>query len=375
MENRSRFNVTVAPGVDAGRLRATPEGTSRFAHRFSTGFDSDFFRHTSVSLQVSSLGIGTYLGEPTDEDDEAYESAVLCAIESGINLIDTAINYRCQRSERAIGSAIQRAVASDLVSRDELVVCSKGGYVPLDGMPPETREAYHEYVRREFIEPEILRPDEIVGGGHSLAPRFLRYCIAKSRQNLGLRTIDVYFLHNPEQQAGAVDPRELRERIRAAFAVLEEAAGRGEIGAYGCATWDGLRVAPDARGHLSLEDLVAIAREVGGDAHRFRVVQVPISLGMPEAVRALTQVVAGRSVSAVEAATELGLSVVASASLMQGKLASGLPPAVAELFPRARTDAQRALGFVRGLPGVTAALVGMKRSEHVRENLALSRLA
>jgi aryl-alcohol dehydrogenase-like predicted oxidoreductase len=319
---------------------------------------------------VSSIGLGTYLGESTDEDDAAYEAAVRLGLSAGINLIDTAINYRCQRSERAIGAAIQQVLASGTARRQELVVCSKGGYLPLDRVPPATREEYQAYVKREFIDQEILRPEEIVGGGHSLAPRFIRWCLAKSRQNLGLRTIDIYYLHNPAQQAGIVAPEDLRGRLQAAFAVLEEAATRGEIGVYGCATWGALRQPPSAKDHLSLEQLVESARAVAGDSHHFRVVQLPINLAMPEAVRKPTQPLRGKLVPVVEAAEELGLTVVASASLMQGRLTVGLPDTLRGHFPRCWTDAQRAIAFVRGVSSVTSALVGMKRSEHVTENIA-----
>jgi aryl-alcohol dehydrogenase-like predicted oxidoreductase len=54
---------------------------------------------------------------------------------------------------------------------------------------------------------------------------------------------------------------------------------------------------------------------------------------------------------------------------MQSKLAQDLPPAVREALPHLATDAQRAIAFVRGMPGVTTALVGMRELSHVAENL------
>jgi aryl-alcohol dehydrogenase-like predicted oxidoreductase len=332
-----------------------------------------FYRPTTFGPTISSLGIGTYLGDSTDGDDLAYQTAIRQAVSSGINVVDTAINYRSQRSERVLGAAMEQLLAAGIATRDQLVISSKGGYIPLDRTPPATREEYRNYVQREFVDQQILRPEEIVGGGHSLAPRFLRYCLAKSRQNLALRTIDIYYLHNPGQSAMANAPSELRSKLRAAFAVFEEAADRGEINVYGCATWDELRVGPDVRGHLELEMLVGIAQELAGDRHRFRAIQLPINLAMPEAVRIATQTVAGRQVTALEAASELGLTVVASASLMQGKLTAGLPAALGEHFPGARTDAQRALQFVRAIPGVATALVGMKDPAHVDENMEIAR--
>jgi aryl-alcohol dehydrogenase-like predicted oxidoreductase len=356
-----------------GPAHATAEGTNRFANRFKPQFAADFYRETALGVTMSSIGLGTYLGETTEQDDAAYIAAARHAMTNGLNLIDTAINYRAQRSERALCIAIQGAIEAGEIARDELVVCTKGGYIPLDRTPPATREEYQAYLRREFIDPEIVRPSEIVGGGHSLAPRFLRYCLAKSRQNLGLRSIDVYYVHNPELQLGSVSADELHARLESAFTVLEEAADRGDISAYGIATWDGLRTEPNAPGHLSLEDVVAAARRAGGAEHRLRVVQLPVSLAMSEAVRLQTQVVEGRPMTVLQAAAELGVTVVGSASLMQARLTSALPPELREHFPTLRTDAQRALAFARTIDGLGASLVGMKTIEHVDENLAAGR--
>jgi aryl-alcohol dehydrogenase-like predicted oxidoreductase len=354
---------------EAPSQRANGTGTARYRDRFAPGFAADYFRAAPLHTTVSSIGIGTYLGDPTATDDEAYVASVEHAVRSGINVIDTALNYRGQRSERAVGAALRRLTASGDVSRDEVVLCSKGGYIPLDGQPPASRDEYLAYVKRAFIDTEILRPAEIVGGGHSLAPRFIRFCLAKSRQNLGVRCVDVYYLHNPEQQAAAVGRDELRARIRAAFSILEDAASRGEIGVYGCATWNGLRSTPDSADHLELEELVGLARDVGGKDHHFRAVQMPINLAMPEAIRMPTQTVRGKPLPAAEAAAALDLMVAGSATLMQGKLTGGLPAALVDAFASLETDAQRAIAFARSIPGVTTALVGMKRAEHVDENL------
>jgi aryl-alcohol dehydrogenase-like predicted oxidoreductase len=353
----------------APSLRANGVGTSRYQKRYASRFVSDYFRPTALGATVSSIGIGTYLGEPTADDDASYVDAIEHAARSGINLFDTALNYRGQRSERAVGAALRRLSASGDVARDELVVCSKGGYIPLGAQPPASRDEYRAYVKREFVDTEILHASEIVSGGHSLAPRFLRFCLAQSRQNLGVRCIDLYYVHNPEQQASAVGRDELMARIRTAFVFLEDTASRGEIGAYGCATWNAFRSSPDAADHLEIETLVALAHDVGGKDHHFRAVQMPINLAMPEAIRAPTQSVRGQPMPATEAAAACGLMVVGSATLMQGKLSSGLPSAIADAFPSFESDAQRAIAFARSVPGGTTALVGMKRVSHVDENV------
>jgi aryl-alcohol dehydrogenase-like predicted oxidoreductase len=349
---------------------ATAAGSERYRERFANRFVEDYFRPFAGKLVGSSIGIGTYLGECEDADDASYALALRAALENGINILDSSVNYRCQRSERVIGTVLRDAIAAGVVARDEVIVCTKGGYIPLDTLTPPTRDEYLAYLQRAFVEPGIVSADDVAGGGHSLSPSFLAHQIELSQTNLGVQTLDVYYLHNPEQQLDYVQPARFRTMVRRAFTLLEERVQSGDIGSYGCATWNGLRTPPDARGHLDLSELVTIARDVGGDDHHFRVVQLPVNLAMSEAVRAPTQKLGSRRiVPLLQAAEELGVSVVASASLMQSRLTTGLPAAVQDSFPTLATDAQRAIAFVRSLPGISCALVGMRSSAHVTENI------
>ena len=361
---------TVRPTRPARResTRATTAGTRRVSDR-DDGTRPDFRRPFPRRLTVSALGLGTYLGDCTAEDDAGYGHTLRTAIAHGVNLIDTASNYRCQRSERVVGRTIEELIGAGEARRDELVICTKGGYVALDGEPPASREQYEAWLDETLIGPGVVRRDDLVRAGHSIAPSFLAHQLAQSRANLKLQAIDLYYLHNPEEQLLGVDRATFRARLHAAFTLLEERAERGEIGGYGCATWIGLRVGPEHRQHLTLAELVTVAREIAGPTHHFRAVQLPVSLAMPEAARAPTQPLGRKLVSVLEAADALGVGVVASAPLMQGRLASGLPDGVRELFPECTTDAQRALRFVSSLPGVSAVLAGMRRAPHLAENL------
>jgi phenylalanyl-tRNA synthetase beta chain len=120
--------------------------------------------------------------------------------------------------------------------------------------------------------------------------------------------------------------------------------------------------------------MVGLAREVGGDAHGFRFVQLPFNLAMPEALVAENHTHEGARVSLLEAAKALGVTVVASASIKQGEVARGLPGRIREPLGSLSTDAQTAIQFTRSTPGVTTALVGMSRRAHVEENLQLARV-
>jgi aryl-alcohol dehydrogenase-like predicted oxidoreductase len=364
------------PARTAGRVasRATTAGTRRLAER-DDGQRVEFRRDFPRRLTVSALGVGTYLGDCTDTDDAGYGQTLREAVARGVNLIDTASNYRCQRSERVIGRTLESLIAAGATRRDELVVCTKGGYVALDGEPPASREQYDEWLETTLVAPGIVHRDDLVRAGHSIAPSFLAHQLAQSRANLRLQAVDLYYLHNPEEQLLAVDRATFRTRLHAAFTLLEERAERGEIGGYGCATWVGLRVGPEHRQHLTLAELVTIAREIAGTTHHFRAVQLPVSLAMPEAARIPTQPLGRTLVSLLEAADALGVAVVASAPLMQGRLASGLPEEVRTLFPECTTDAQRALRFASSLPGISAVLAGMRRPTHLAENLDAWRAA
>ena len=348
--------------------RATAEGTRRFAARFGSRVAAGHFRELTGGLALSSVGIGTYLGPEDAATDVLYQDAVTRALELGINVVDTAVNYRHQRSERAIRTALGGAVARGIVQRDEVVVATKGGFIPFDGAVPRDARGWFTTT---YLESGIVAPGEVAAGIHCMTPRYLADQIERSRANLGLETIDVYYVHNPETQLGEVTRPEFLARIRAAFEALERAAREGTIGVYGTATWNGYRQDPQAREHLSLAELVAAARDVGGAEHHFRVIQVPYNLAMPEAFTRATQRVGEEAVSTLESARRLGMYVMASASVYQGQLTRGLPPLVAEILGGLETDAQRALQFVRSTPGIGTALVGMKSLAHVEENAAI----
>lgn len=344
---------------------ATPEGTARYAQRHGAAPG-----HFTIfeELHISSIGLGTYLGEDDEETDRAYQAACERALTTGCNLIDTAINYRCQRSERAIGAALKRLLARGEIARDEIVIATKGGYLPFDGSPPAHPG---NYVQERFLEPGLFSPGDLVGGSHCLAPSYLSAQIDWSRRNLGLDSIDIYYLHNPESQLEEVSPAVFYDRLHAAFTLLEERAARGDIRFYGTATWNGYRVSKDSRGYLDLSRIFALAHEVGGRDHHFRVIQLPHNLAMPEGFTHMNQTVDGTEATVLEAAAQNGLLVVASASILQGNLARGLPEEIRRAFPGLTTDAQRSLEFTRSTPGVGTALIGMRSTVHVDENLAV----
>jgi aryl-alcohol dehydrogenase-like predicted oxidoreductase len=344
--------------------RATPQGTLRYAARFQGRSAAGHFREAAGGLLLSSIGIGTYLGEPDAPTDRAYADAIAAAVEGGINLIDSAINYRLQRSERSVGAAL-KALGAKGFAREEIVLCTKAGFLTPDGAMPDDAE---KYFSREFLKRGIFRPEDIAAGCHCMAPRYLADQLERSLANLGVECVDVFYLHNPETQMSEVPPEEFRRRILEAFQFLESAVAAGKIGAYGLATWNAFREDPKAPGYLSLAAMEEIAREAGGNEHHFRFVQLPLNLAMPEALLRPNQVVTGKTMAMVQATRALGITLVTSAALLQGQLTQNLPPYIGAALGL-KSHSLQALQFARSVPGVTTALVGMSHVEHVRANL------
>jgi len=328
--------------------RATPEGTERYRDRFAGRAAGDHFRQQQ-GLVLSSIGIGTYLGNADEATDRNYASAVVRAVQLGTNVIDSAANYRFQRSERSIGHALKQLTTEHGFAREELVICTKGGYLPFDGSPPRN---VREYFNETFVKPGIASFEDVVAGSHCMTPAYLQSQVDQSLRNMELECVDVYYIHNPESQLGHVSATEFYARLKLAFERLEQNRKQGKLAHYGVATWNGFRVPAESRDHHSLVRMVELAREAGGDDHGFRFIQLPFNLAMSEAITLANETLDGQHVTVVDAATRLGVTVVASASLLQGRIE-----------PRA------AIQFVRSAPGITTALIGMSHVEHVEENL------
>jgi aryl-alcohol dehydrogenase-like predicted oxidoreductase len=359
--NAARPNVAETAGL------ATPEGTKRFRERGEgrRRLPAGHFRDAPGGLSVSSMGLGTYLGPPDGPTDLAVEQAVgLCLASGRINVLDTAINYRYQRAERSVGRALGRALSEGSIARSEVFVATKNGYLAPDG---EADVGPQPWVERELIRPGVLRPSDIVDGSHAMSASFLADQFSRSRKNLGLEAIDLMYLHNAaDAQLPVLGHDEFFARLEPAFALYEAYRGRGELGAYGLATWDCLRAPRKEAGHLELEEVVRLAEKVGGPDHGFRYVQFPFNLAMPEAARLRTQSVGEERLVLFEAVRKLGLGAFTSVPLFQGQLARDGP--VAEPL----TAAQTAIQFARSAPGNLGPLIGQKTPEHLAENLKLA---
>ena len=118
---------------------------------------------------------------------------------------------------RTIGQALARLFEEGRLQRDELVIATKGGFLPFDEAPPRSQQEFFGYVEKTFIQPGVIKPADIVAGCHCMTPAYLQHQLDTSLHNLGLECVDIYYVHNPETQLEEVPRVEFVQRMRAAF--------------------------------------------------------------------------------------------------------------------------------------------------------------
>lgn len=384
---------------------ATPAGTAAYAST-KNGYQAAYRVDAVSGATLSSVGLGTYLGDATDEVDLAMEEAVYYTVSKGVNVIDSAINYRGQRSERAVRLALRKLFGAGTVNREDVFVSTKAGFIPGDSqkrLSPQKTVASWATTTKDFPS------DEVVEGKHCIAPACLNSSLHASRNNLGLYTIDLVYLHNSaEKQLDTVERGAFLARLKAAFVFLEAQRALNYLRYYGLATWTCFTADPAAPTYLSLAEVVALAEAAGGPNHGFRYVQLPVTLTLPAAATETYQEHGGRKMNVLDAATSLNVTVMSSRSVGAARFdaLAAMEKAYAECTKtsgeagsagqlghdydamlRASTEhgsgsakhkeagmlplpaAALSLLVTRSVPGVTTALVGMTDPKHIKENL------
>jgi aryl-alcohol dehydrogenase-like predicted oxidoreductase len=352
---------------------ATSSGTKKYVeYAIQRGKPSNHFRLFD-GLYLSSIGMGTYLGNSTTADDKAMENAVYESIKSGaVNVIDTAINYRAMKSEKSIGRALLNLERDDIISRDEVFICTKNGYITNDGDYPWIDVM--EYMQKMFISTGIIKANDISSGYNVLNPSYIERCIDKSLMNMHLNTIDLVYVHNAfESWYQDVNKEEFMQMLAKVFEVYEKYRLRNKIRYYGMATWTCFRVPPDNKEYLSLEEIVKLAEKVGGkeQQHGFRFIQLPYNLAYSEALLLKNQVVGSeKNLTILEAAERLNIKVFTSIPLFQSRLLNVQIPDYMGLTDQVAKLVQ----IVRSSPSVIAPLIGYKKPEHIEQDLKIANI-
>jgi len=344
---------------------ATPEGTKKFAERQNQ--DSHENYKNVHNLTLSNVGIGTYLGNPDVETDKLVEDAIKKSILGGINVIDSAINYRAQKAERSVGNAISQLIDNNDISREEIFVSTKNGYVTNDG---DIKEDLMQYVMREYGKTGIVKEGDISPGYHCMTIPYLNDQLERSLKNLGMDCIDLMYLHNSVEGQTHLPREQFLKNLKDVFDLYEKKRKEGKIRFYGMATWECFRTTPENPLFLQLAEVMDLAVQAGGKEHGFRFIQLPFNLMLDQAYMTKNHNVDGKTVSVLEAAQKFNLGVFTSVPLMQGKLlATNAIPEFGNF-----SASVRLLQFVRSTPGITAPLIGHKLESHVKENMNVMKI-
>lgn len=344
---------------------ATPLGTKQFVEKM--GKISENYKLTQ-GLTLSNVGIGTYLGNPDSQTDLAVTDAIKKSILGGINVIDTAINYRAQKAERSVGKAISELMSEGKLERNQIFISTKNGYVTNDA---DVKEEFWSYVQREYAKAGIIGANDISSGYHCMTVKYLDDQINRSLRNLGLDCIDLMYLHNAvEGQIQDVSKEQFMKNLKDVFELYERKRKEEKIRYYGMATWECFRVTKENPQYLALSDVIQLAKHAGGDEHGFRFIQLPYNMYYDQAFMIKNQKVNNLEVSILDAALQYGIGVFTSVPLMQGRLVQpGVLPEFGNLKP-----SLRCLQFIRSTPGVLAPLIGQKTPNHVDENLDIMQI-
>ena len=251
---------------------ATPEGTKKFAERQNENTQKNY--KNIQNLTLSNVGVGTYLGNPDIETDYLVQNAVKKSILSGVNVIDSAINYRAQKAERSVGNAISQLIDNNDISREEIFVSTKNGYVTNDG---DIKEDLMQYVMREFGKTGIVKEGDISPGYHCMTLPYLNDQLERSLKNLGLNCIDLIYLHNSVEGQTHISREQFLKNLKDVFNFYEKKRKDGKIRFYGMATWECFRVTEENPLFLQLSEVMDLAFEVGGTEHGFRFTQLPFN--------------------------------------------------------------------------------------------------
>ena len=396
----------------------------------------DSFRHwhnTSLwpslpLLHLSSLGIGTYLGEPDSDTDEQMESAIVYSVyRGGWNVIDTASNYRYGRSEVSVGLALDSLLSGNSVSEffhEPSWLSTSPPLLPqnsaVNGQPivqqaqshkqegamtgrslrfDLTRDMLFVSTKAGFMDTgllhELLSSNTIskrdVVHGHCMHPACLEASLNLSLQRLNLETVDLLYLHNAaEMQLQALGREVFMQRLLAAFEFLEKAKAEGTIRHYGLATWNCFRVPPSDPSYLPLSEVLKIAEVAaqGTSGHALQYLQLPINPVMNEAFSQKGwQGEEGAETTLLEAGNRLGVAFYSSAPMMEaellqgkgvGGIRTGALDSIVELDGRDEehdvmgSTAAKLLQLARSTPRVVSTLVGHKTREHVESNVKVS---
>lgn len=239
---------------------ASPGGTETLSRRYST---LKFNRHRD--LRLSPVGFGAFRLN-------ASKSKVLdYALSKGVNLIDTGSHFERGNSERVIGQVLRERFKTSDLQRDQVVIVSKSGYMDAESI------SSLQNVRKAEL-----------GNGlcHSLDPEYLAADLTRSLDRLGLDSLDVYMLNNPERMLAAKNrsfrSEDVLDMVYTAMAHIGKEIKKGRVQSFGICS--NSMADPSAKDYIPIDSIIKEAKRQGLNKH-FSMIEFPLNIFERDAVR------------------------------------------------------------------------------------------
>ncbi|MEG2983131.1 MAG: aldo/keto reductase [Peptostreptococcaceae bacterium] len=320
------------------------------------GIHKNYIKNTEKFYSLL-FGMGTHLGEFTDEHSNLYIDTLTYGLENGVNFIDTSVNYREMKSEKDVGVVLNKLINKrKTIKRGEIVIATKGGQIYGDC---EIDVKAIDYLEEILIPEGILNIEDVNivdGHMHTLAPYFYETTIELSKRNLGIDTIDIHYIHNPEISMYVLGEVEFYKQLKVLVEFYEEQVEKGNIQFYGMSTWKAFICDENSPWYISLEKVLDIAREVKGLNNNFKFIQMPYNIYNKSALENKTQLVGKEHYCAIRAAKKLGLYTTISSPLNQCRDNDSL-------------SINDKLEFIIDTKDLQATIIGSKTKKHLIENL------
>jgi nucleoside-diphosphate-sugar epimerase/aryl-alcohol dehydrogenase-like predicted oxidoreductase len=307
--------------------------------------DYENFIEGRCTTSLSPVAIGTHRGENDDITDDEYRLSITESLINGINVVDTAINYRSGRSEKVISEVLESLISNNKIQRKDVYVITKGGY---------------------FVKPckfPLLSKDEL-DKSNSMRSCFINWSLNESYKSLKLKTIDLFLLHNPEMALNYLDHKSFYRQLIEVFTMLEHEVSKGRIASYGIATWLGLISKPNSKTFLDLNEVLRCAQVAAGNKpHSLTSIELPLNVTRHYSFTRKNQTLNGNLVTVLELARSKNLKVFTSNSVLYGESTDDIESKLD--FDSILSTPQKSLLFAKSMSGITSAIVGMRRLESV----------
>ena len=249
----------------------TVKNSLSYSNRFKN-YSKDAYNLNHQFLSLSSIGFGMYKGNYEINDRKQYQKIIKNFILKGVNVFDTARKYRNGFSEQDFGIAFLSLLKTKKINREEIYISSKAGLLNF-GEKKDKSSNLDYFIKKRGIKKSDIKHNVFCGSS-----KFLDQEIDISLKNMNLKTLDNYYLHNPEFLEGNLNNFKDYYKI---FEMFEKAIQDNKIKSYGISSWAGFRRNRYSPFYIDIKKILTIANDVGGKNNGFKNIQMPLSIYMP----------------------------------------------------------------------------------------------